>query len=340
MRTLAAVLLLTALATSAQAADKDTEADWIRKPSPEMLRAVWPKAALGSGKGAQVVLGCKVSAQGLLFDCKVISETPQGLGFGGAALAMTPQLLMKPARHNGQPVVSDARIPIKFEAPGIPLDSFGSRPVIEPAMAWQRAPTYAEVAAAYPEKARKAGIGGLVSVSCHLSDVGALAGCSVTREEPNGYGFGSAARALTKLFQAYPAAPGGPKLDGASVQLPVAFDPVMLKPGEQVVGKPRWVAAPSSEALSASLPKGYKALGVVRVVMQCRIEQGGYVSGCQLQREEPAGEGLGQAALQVADKIRVGTWTMEGLPAVGGVVSIPIRYDLREQAAAPTPPKP
>lgn len=338
MRTLAAVLLLAAFTTSARAADKDTEADWIRRPTPDMLRAVWPKAAMQSGRGGQALIACKLSTQGLLFDCKVVSETPPGMGFGAAAIAMSPQLLMKPARHNGQAVVSEVRIPVKFESPGGPMDSFGARPVVEPAMAWQRAPTYAEVAEAYPEKARKAGVGGLVSLSCHLTSTGALADCGVTREEPRGLGFGMAARRISKLFQAYPAAADAPKLEGASVQLPVAFDPVMLKPGEQVVGKPRWVAVPSSEALSASFPKGSTATGVVRVVMQCRIEQGGSISGCKVETEEPAGQGFGQSTLQVADKMRVATWTMEGLPAVGGLVNIPLRYNLSDQSPAPAKP--
>lgn len=335
MRALVAVLVLSSLAGPCLAADKgkDSPPDWIRRPTPEMLRAVWPKAAMGRSGGGSAVIGCKVSLQGLLFDCKVLSETPEGLGFGGAAIAMTPQLLMRPARRDGQPVVSSVRIPVKFEVfGGGTMDSFGSRPVVRPAMAWQRAPTYQEVAELYPEKARAAALGGLVSLNCSLSSNGALTNCDVTREEPRGYGFGAAARKLAKLFQAFPAAPDQPRLAGASVQLPVAFDPAMLKPDNPVVGKPSWSTIPSAAEIAGVFPP--ELVGSLRVTLQCQVAQGGAVGDCRVEKEDPDGKGLGAGALKLTDKFRVSTWTMQGLPVVGGLVVIPIRYEV----AAPKPP--
>jgi TonB family protein len=331
MRTEAlAIAILMTSATAAVAAEEYTEPDWLKRPTPDMLSAVWPK---GAGNG-RAIISCKVSTQGTLFDCKVDSEAPEGRGFGAAAIAMTPQLLMRPARHNGQPVVGNVRIPLNFKLPAGsgPPDSFGARPVVRPSMAWKRSPTYAEVAAAYPEKARSAGVGGLATLQCGFTSTGVLGYCETLREEPKGYGFGAAAKNLSKLFQAYPSPPGQ-RLQGAVVQLPVAFDPAMLKGGVPVVGKPNWSGVPSAEDIAGAYPKAPPGVETLRTRLACRVEQEGYVSGCRVESEDPPGNGFGPAALALAPRFRLGTWTMEGLPVVGGTVNIPLRYDAKDAPA-------
>jgi hypothetical protein len=44
--------------------------------------------------------------------------------------------------------------------------------------------------------------------------------------------------------------------------------------------------------------------------------------------EEPAEFGFGQAALALAPHFRLSVWTEQGLPTVGGRVTLPIRYQL------------
>lgn len=57
------------------------------------------------------------------------------------------------------------------------------------------------------------------------------------------------------------------------------------------------------------------------------MQQGGSVSDCKVVTEDPAGQGVGQAALSLAPHFRLTTWTAEGLPTVGGTINIPLRYE-------------
>lgn len=61
---------------------------WVRKPTPQEFQRNFPDRALSMGKAGRVVMSCKITAAGMLDKCEVISETPTGLGFGKAALAM------------------------------------------------------------------------------------------------------------------------------------------------------------------------------------------------------------------------------------------------------------
>ncbi len=73
----------------------------------------------------------------------------------------------------------------------------------------------------------------------------------------------------------------------------------------------------------------------VRVVLDCTVAAGGALSGCTVDREEPAGLGYGQGALAVATKFRVSPWSQDGQPTVGAKLRVPIRYELTPAAAKP-----
>ncbi|MEO8114916.1 MAG: TonB family protein, partial [Phenylobacterium sp.] len=189
---------------------------------------------------------------------------------------------------------------------------------------------------AYPQQARAAAVGGHVSVNCHFTAAGTLRSCQVLSEDPRGQGFGEAARALTKRFRAVATLKNGKPIEGAVVQIPFTFDPQMLT--SPVVGKPHWASTPSGEALKAAFPA--QEAGTVRVSLACQVQQGGAVSDCKVVNESPPGHGYGANTLALASQFRLDTWTMEGLPAVGGTVIIPIRYEPVPPALAPTPAKP
>lgn len=74
-----------------------------------------------------------------------------------------------------------------------------------------------------------------------------------------------------------------------------------------------------------------------RVVINCLVGPGGVLVDCRTDAEEPSGYGFGAGAASLSGKFRLGVWTAEGLPSVGGRVSVPIRYDLKQ---APQPAKP
>ncbi|RAK59103.1 hypothetical protein DJ021_04455 [Phenylobacterium hankyongense] len=314
---------------------QDTPADWLRKPTPADMLVVWPTQAWAKGLGGRAIIACQVTTQGALLDCVTLSEKPAGEHFGAAAIALTPQFLMKPATLKGAPVVSMVNIPINFEAPGGPRrqDSFGSRKVVDPSIAWPEAPSHADVVAAYPAKARASGAGGRATLDCSLEKDGRLQHCSTVSEQPRGQGFAEAAKALAKRFRANPLPP---KSGPASVQLPFTFDPAMLASGEPVIGKPQWASLPSVEDTNGAF-KDIKATGDLRVTLKCKVQPGGTVAGCTAQNEQPAASGLAAAALALAPKFRLATWTVEGLPTIGGVVTVPILYRVGNGAPAAKP---
>ncbi|THD61850.1 TonB family protein [Phenylobacterium sp.] len=320
----------------------DAPPTWLHKPTPADLMAVWPRDALTKRLSGKAVLNCMINLQGALFDCVAISESPAGEQFGAAAVAITPQLLMKPGSLKGEPQVTPVNIPINFvlqAGAGGPLAANG--PSTAPAaMAWIEAPSYTDLAAAYPRRAREARTPGHATVNCAFSSQGYLIECRTMTEEPKDQGFGNAALALARRFRA-PADLQGKPLRDATVQLPFTFDPAVLGAGQPAVGKPQWAALPSAEETAQAFATVTKAGvgGTVRVMLACTVQAGGAVSDCKVTREDPAGQGVGQAAMALIPHFRLTTWTTEGLPTVGATVAIPLRYEggAPEQAAAAKP---
>lgn len=306
----------------------DTRPDWLRKPSPEDILAVFPKEAMRRGQSGEARITCIVTVQGALTNCLVMSERPEGANFGIAALAMTPQLLMKPARLNGQPTPSTAQIPFNFTLPGGHVLDIASptRGVASPAMVWAEAPGYAEVAAAYPKKAAAAKLGGRATLGCEFNKLGRLVACSVAAEEPKAQGFGAAAKVLAKQFRAFAETADGKGVNGIGIQLPVVFDPAMIGGRTPVVGAPRWAGLPTAKEMSDTFA-ALKAEGTLRAMLSCTVAAEGRLEGCRVASESPEGKDVGQAALSLTPKFRMTTWTAEGLPTIGGNVQIPIRYE-------------
>jgi TonB family protein len=323
----------------------DAHADWLRKPTRDDLMAVYPIEASRLAKDGKAQINCLVSVQGALFDCSVMSESPPGEHFGAAALALTPQFLMKPATRKGEPVVSAINIPISFKMPAgagpsppsrrPDLDSKG---LASPAMAWIEAPSYSALVAAYPPKAMEMHQGGRATLSCLFNRAGGLRNCATITEEPKQRGFANAALSLAKLFRGPTTIADGRSIDGVQVQIPVVFDPVMMAASPPIVGKAQWAALPSAEETSAAFGKlklpETKDGAPARVKLACVVVQGGGVADCRVDQESPAGVGLGAAALSLAPHFKLTTWTVEGLPTVGGTVSIPLRYELKDPPPA------
>ncbi len=191
-------------------------------------------------------------------------------------------------------------------------------------MAWLEAPSYAEVGGRLSgEGPRQEPLGGRATLNCDFTKEGRLTSCDTVAEEPRGQGFADAARVLAKRFRALTNEGPTPR---ASVQLPVVFDPAMLTDATPVIGKALWAMLPTADDINTAFGKESRP-GTSRVVIACVVQQGGRVDGCSVEREDPTGAGLGQAALTLAPHFKLSTWTPEGLPTVGGTVRIPIRYE-------------
>ena len=194
---------------------------------------------------------------------------------------------------------------------------------------WTTAPTAVEMAAAYPPKAKAAGVAGMVEMSCTVLRGGAMSDCVALREGPTGYGFAEAARKLgTRLT-----APAATK--GSEVTVVMLF-PAALAKGEPLVLKTaQWTALPSVTELQAAVPKTEGGPNDVRVALVCDVQAGGVLSGCTVDREEPAGQGFGQAILALAPRFKAGLMSTDGVPTVGAKVRLPVRFALTpvDQAA-------
>lgn len=329
------------VATAAVAQDRGPE--WVKRPSLMDLQSVWPMRALKEGYGGKAILSCTVTVQGALRACRVIAETPKDGGFGGAALALSSQFMMKPALKGGVPVEASVQIPIAFPTPDKATGS-RLRPVTDTDfrgervftnLPWKQAPSYAEVLAAYPAKARAEKVSGSATLDCRIDEDGGISACRQLRESPEGYGFGPAARSLSGRF-ATPTEDGkGASIAGSRVHLRVSFAAEALDTPFPVIGKTDWLALPglgdftSVVSPAARAAKVYKA----RVVMLCKVAAEGALADCSVQSEDPAGLGYGASAVALAPRFRLAVWTSEGLPVVGGSVRVPLRFDLEEAMA-------
>ena len=94
--------------------------DWIQTPNGDDFANFYPKLASALGIGGRAVAHCSVSALGLLENCSIVSETPLGMGFGAATLAMMSRFHMRPRTVDGAPVSGGTiNIPIRFQPPEI-----------------------------------------------------------------------------------------------------------------------------------------------------------------------------------------------------------------------------
>ncbi|WP_296815804.1 energy transducer TonB [Brevundimonas sp.] len=88
---------------------------------------------------------------------------------------------------------------------------------------WVRQPTARQLERAFPQRAANDGVSGRVTLSCSVTASGAVSGCSVASESPQGYGFGRAGLSLTQYFVMRPRTVDGAPVEGARVSIPLVF---------------------------------------------------------------------------------------------------------------------
>lgn len=95
-----------------------TNPDWRRRPSGEDLARYYPDRAARMEVEGSATISCSVTARGTLESCSIVSETPDNMGFGDAAMRMSRLFQMRPQTRDGQPVSGGTvRIPIRFNLP-------------------------------------------------------------------------------------------------------------------------------------------------------------------------------------------------------------------------------
>ncbi|CAN5336270.1 hypothetical protein BH11PSE2_BH11PSE2_06170 [soil metagenome] len=347
----AAVLLCAGMPLSVAAqteAPYDVAADWLHTPTAEDIAAATPTASIKEGLDGRAVLRCIASVEGALKNCVVLSESPAGKGFGGAALTLAPRFQVRPAQKAGRPVESLVNVPIVFNGRGTPTGSYlpgestmGMKKVIR-TVPWLRTPSFADMAAAFPEKAKTAGKTGRAVLECAFKADGTLKNCGTVTEEPGGYGFGAAARKLAANFVTQPTLPNGDKIADIQIHVPFTFNAEMAKGVQAPMTTPVWVSMPTPQMMSAAFPAKARAAKVFtsRVVLNCVIGPEGGLTQCSVAVEAPKDLGFGDAALAVARAFRVRKWTDDGVPTAGAPIKLPLKYEITVTDGPATPAAP
>ncbi len=106
------------LAWAAKAPQVVSQPDWISRPVPADLVDAYPADAAKAHLEGRALMRCGVAVDGGLVNCKVLSATPTGAGFGEAALKLAARFQMKPMTRDGRPAAGGiVRIPVRFRLP-------------------------------------------------------------------------------------------------------------------------------------------------------------------------------------------------------------------------------
>ena len=97
----------------------------------------------------------------------------------------------------------------------------------------------------------------------------------------------------------------------------------------ELIAQPDWEKVPPPMAFVRLYPKAALAqrldgTGVVR----CRVTKRGTLEDCAILEERPANAGFGEAALKMTPMFRMRPTTKDGKPSSGGLVRIPIRFQI------------
>ncbi len=293
------------------------EIAWTRKPSGEAISAARPERVVRERMAGGAMLDCGVTGAGTLTGCKVAAEAPQGYGFGTAALGLAGQYRVA-APTDGARV----RVPVTFNAARV-----GGAMTLMAYPIWVQAPSLADVEAAYPT-ATAQGAAGKAVVRCAFDVEGRTTDCAVRSQTPAGRGFGSAALALATRFEVLHTDDDAAILPGVIVDIPVAFSAP-----ERALGRmpdPQWLTEVSAAGADTLFPTAAREEAVRSGLgmADCLVNEKGKMTDCRVAGERPADLGFGEAAVQVAQQMRINAWSATGRTYAGRRLTVPIRLRL------------
>ncbi|MGR4864243.1 TonB family protein [Caulobacter sp. LARHSG274] len=181
-----------------------------------------------------------------------------------------------------------------------------------------------EIETFYPAAAKAKGLEGQATVGC-LEHDDAVWACRLTLEAPEGEGFGAAALALVKRYEA--SAPTADDRRFARFEsLRIVFKPREVK-AVRAAGTdyvlPERIEEPSADALYDAWPRVARFSGVEGSVnLWCTVTLEGRLTSCTVSKENGLGHGFGEAALKVTPLFRFAPARKNGVPAA---MSIPIQ---------------
>ncbi len=331
---------LAAALCGAALAEVFKQPDWDRKPSGDQIARYYPDEAVDNSVSGRAAIKCQVTLDGRLINCSVVSESPAGMGFGEAALKMADkEFRMKPGTVDGKPVDGLwVQIPLSFQAP-----TSSARFVITEAV-WDEAPTFEDMAAAWPAEVGDLAVGTAV-LRCQVAPrtEGRLRNCTIAGQTPKGSPFGSAARTLAGKFRLKLTAEEEKKYASADIAVSFRFYNPSTPAGQgKKVEKPDWIVRIDPKKIVALYPQAAIDAGVKEGVgvADCLVMPDGKLTDCSVSRENPAGLGFGPAALLVAGVMQMDPWTPDGRPVAGGRIRLPVVFNLAPEVQADAPAAP
>ena len=337
MRSGLAGLAAAMLAATAAQAQVVTKPDWVRKPSPESMTRYYPEEAVDSSVSGRVRLSCTLRITGFLENCIVQSEAPAGMGFGEAALRLAPrEFRMKPGTVDGKPVEKTVQISMTFSAP-----TWSARYVITEAV-WAEAPTFEDMAAAWPAEVGDLAVGTAV-LRCEVASGtgGRLRNCTIAGQTPKDSPFGSAARTLAGKFQLKLTPEEARKYASSDIAISFRFyNPATPAGRAKKVEKPDWIVRINPERVVALYPAAAADAGVKEGVgvADCLVAPDGKMTDCKVASETPVGLGFGRSAVMALSLMQMDPWTPEGRPVAGARVKVPVQFSLAPEPVAPAAP--
>jgi hypothetical protein len=301
-RKILVAMLMAGVSFTAAYADDDDEGPpqtgwrprFITQAPDSKMKAAFPKGATVTGRA---LLGCVATKEGKLADCKVLKETPEGQGFGEAALSVVGYERIKPTDESGASVEGrSVKSVLEFLAPG------DSNPD------WIRKPSGRDLANVFPKAALEKRKGGRATIRCQVTVEGFLDACKVRSEEPVGMNFGAAGLQLAPQFRMSPKIRGGKAVPGGDVSIPIIWEaPTGTAPinSSPVVLDPPWTRVPTQAEVNAAWPKAAAGTASGQVALRCVLTKTGQLRSCDVISEEPRGKGFGRAAQDLSKLFQV-----------------------------------
>jgi hypothetical protein len=215
-------LLLVTVLCFASLAD-DTAFSEAAHDNADVVSAFYPPEALAKGVAGEASLDCDVDAHFRLIKCKVLSEKPEGYGFGEAALKVAASIPGNPRvtverkwqRVGGPQVFRFTPNPPSISPPPLQPPHIVTNPdfLIPPDGRY--------LAEKYPELV--SGPPGLVTLECVVTVDGRLDQCTVVEETPKGRGLSVAALDWAAQQQMKPRTVDGVPQGGARIRKSLRF---------------------------------------------------------------------------------------------------------------------